>query len=59
MLIVVLRLRLVELVPWVLPETFDVNALLWIGYEYLGDDVLSFRRQELGKSIVSIQNFLV
>ena len=59
MLIVVLRLWLVELVPWVLPETFNVDALLWIGYEYLRDDVFGIGREELGKGIISIQNFLV
>ena len=59
MVVVGLCLRLVELVPRVLLEAFNVNTLLRISYEYLGDDVLSFRRQELGKSIVSIQNFLV
>ena len=59
MMVVGLRLWLVELVPRVLLETFDVDTLLRICYEDLGDDVLSFRREELGKDIVCIQNFLV
>ena len=57
--VVGLCLWLVELVPRVLLEAFDVDSLLRISYEYLGDDVLSLRGQELGKSVVSIQNFLV
>ena len=43
MMVVGLCLWLVELVPRVLLETFDVDTLLRICYEDLGDDVLSFR----------------
>ena len=58
-IVVVVILGLVEAVPGVLLQAFDVDALAWISYENLREDVFGVCGEELWQRILSVHDFLV
>jgi hypothetical protein len=55
----VLVLGLVELVEGVSAQTFNVDSLVRVSYENLGQNVLCVRREKLGQGVVGGENLLV
>lgn len=52
-------LRLIQLVPGMVPDLFHANSRVRISVEDLGDEVLRIFREELRHAVVCVKNFLV